>query len=201
MNKVTVAIPTVAPRAARLAKALSSVSAQTSPPGAIAIAYDGLHQGAAANRDRALAMVDTEFVAFLDDDDQMKPEHLRALRQHLDDTGADLVYPWFEVVGGTDPFPQFEHAPWDDQAPHQVPVTFLARTGAIRDAGGFSYAWDISQCSDPGVDADGHRMGEDYRLILRLVKAGATISHLDQRSWLWFHHESNSSGLASRIAW
>lgn len=143
-------------------------------------------------------MVNTEYTALLDDDDTLKPEHLSALMMHAETTGADVVYGWFDVVGGTDPFPQWEGLPWDDDRPHQVPITMLARTDLLRDLGGWSYAWDPSQGEDPGVDADGNRAGEDYRLILRAVAAGAKIAHLNQRTWQWFHHGKNTAGLPSR---
>lgn len=195
---ITVVIPTIPPRAAMLDRALASVHAQTLPAAAVVVETDTGREGAPAVRDRGLARVETDLVAFLDDDDALQPWHLARLAACLDDTGADLVYPWYTVVGGTDPHAQWEGVPWDDATPHQVPVTFLARTEVIRTAGGFSYAWDPSQGADPGVDAYGNRAGEDYRLILRLVAAGARIVHHPERTWLWYHHGANSMGLPSR---
>jgi len=195
---ITVAIPSIAPRTTLLARALASVATQNNPAVAVSIAFDTAREGAPATRDRALAGVTTTWVAFLDDDDEMNPEHLQALMMHAETTGADLVYPWYDVVGGMDPFPQWEHDAWCDSAPHQVPVTFLARTDAIRAVGGFSYDWDASQGSDPGVDSGGNRAGEDYRLILRLARGGVKIVHLDQRTWKWHHDSGNTSGLPSR---
>lgn len=196
---VSVAVPSIPSRALLLMRALDSVCAQHLPATAIHVAMDHDRLGAAATRDRALAAVDTEWVAFLDDDDEMYPTHLRALAMHQETTGADLVYPWFDVAGGTDPFPHWRGVPWDGANPHQVPVTFLARTAAIRDAGGFSYGWDPSQGEDPGTDPEGNRAGEDWRLMLRLVAAGAVIVHLNQRTWRWHHHDTNTSGLPSRV--
>lgn len=191
-------VPSIPPRRELLARALGSVARQTRPAAAISVAVDLRRQGAPATRDRALAAVDTELVACLDDDDELGPEHLAKLAACMDATGADLVYPWYEVVGGTDPFPQWYGAPWDDTRPHQVPVTWLARTALVRQVGGFSYGWDPSQGADPGTDADGNRAGEDYRLILRMVAAGARIVHLPERTWRWFHNSGNTSGLPSR---
>jgi glycosyltransferase involved in cell wall biosynthesis len=195
-----VAVTAIPPRLAcgMLARALGSVARQSRPPAAAAVAVDVDRAGAPATRDRALAMVDTEYVAFLDDDDELGEDHLALLAAEAARTGADLVYPWYTVDGGVDPHAAFEGVPWDDARPHQVPVTFLARTRAIRAAGGFSHAWDPSQGEDPGTDALGNRAGEDYRLILRLVALGAAIVHLPVRTWTWHHHSRNTMGLPSR---
>lgn len=198
MTQITVAIPSIAPRTKLLTRAMDSITTQRFPAVAVSIAFDTERQGAASTRDRALAGVRTQWVAFLDDDDELNPEHLQALMMHAESTDADLVYPWFDVVGGTDPFPYLEGVAWNNQEPHQVPVTFLARAAAIRDVGGFTYDWDASQGEDPGVDATGNRAGEDYRLILRLAREGAKIEHLNQRTWKWHHDSGNTSGLASR---
>ena len=167
-------------------------------PVRVLMTTDVERRGAAHNRDVGLSLVRTPYVAFLDDDDELLPHHCSTLLEVLRLSDSDLVYPWFTVVGGTDPFPQWEGVPWSDSEPRQVPVTFLAKTDAVRAVGVFSYAWDPGQGDDPGVDADGNRAGEDYRLILRLVAAGAKIRHFPHRTWLWHHHESNTSGLPSR---
>jgi glycosyltransferase involved in cell wall biosynthesis len=197
-GEVTVIIPSFPKRAPLLARALASVTAQTRPVAAISVAVDLDRQGAPATRDRALAAVQTELVAPLDDDDELDPEHLAKLVACMEATGASLVFPWYTVVGGTDPFPQWFGVPWEDNRPHQVPVAWLARTSLVRQAGGFGYGWDATQGADPGVDADGNRAGEDYRLILRMVAAGARIVHLPERTWRWHHDSSNTMGLPSR---
>ena len=76
-------------------------------------------------------MVHTPYVAYLDDDDRLKPNHLELLEHELRRTHADLVFPWFDVVGGDDPFPANEGRPFDPDKPVQIPVTFLARTAAV----------------------------------------------------------------------
>src|SRR3546814_1913273 len=86
-------------------------------------------------RHHGLAMVDTEWTAFLDSDDEMDPDHIEHLLACAEDTGADYVYPWFRVQGGSDPFPMFYGRPWDDDAPHQTTITILVRTGLAQMVG------------------------------------------------------------------
>lgn len=196
---VTVIIPSIPGRTVLLGEAVISVLAQTTKPDALVVAVDHGQVGAPGTRDRALHMVDTTWTAPCDDDDTLGPKHLGALLDAAASTGADLVYPWFDVAGGTDPFPQWEGVPWDNDHPHQVPVTMLARTELLCDVGGWSFGWDPTQGADPGVDRDGNRAGEDYRLILRLAAAGAKIVHLPVRTWTWRHHGGNTAGLPSRV--
>lgn len=200
-SNITVIIPTVAPRREMLARALASVGRQTLQPDTIHVSDDVDRIGGARNRQRALDRVTTELTAPLDDDDEFLPHHLEVLAAELERTNADLTFGWFDVIGGTDPFPWAEGKPWNDAEPHQIPVTWLARTEIVQAVGGFAGDWDVDQAEDPGVDQDGNRAGEDFRLVLRLVNAGAKIAHLNNRSWLWYHHGTNSMGLPSRVAW
>ncbi len=49
--------------------------------------------GAAAARNRGLALADTEFVCFFDSDDIMRPNFMESIREAFDsDSGLDLVY-------------------------------------------------------------------------------------------------------------
>jgi glycosyltransferase involved in cell wall biosynthesis len=189
-----------------LVETLMSVAGQSEPPDVIVVAYDTDRSGAAVTRQAGTDRVGTSLVAYADDDDLLHPQHLERLHATLVETGADLVYPWFDVLNGTDPFPQFYGRPWDNGDPHQIPVTFLARTDVIRAAGGWTEGWDRSSAEDPGVDVDGNRAGEDWHLLLRLVGNGAKIVHLPERTWIWRHWTAgsrvgNSSGLPSRIPW
>lgn len=193
---ITVVVTTIAPRRNLLQRALESVWRQTLQPDAVVIAQDNDRRGAPYNRQNGTDCVATEFVAYLDDDDELYPDHLMALRSELRST-ADLIYPWFDVYGGADPFPAHEGKEWDYI---QVPVTFLARTAAIRAAGGWTNfgRWDES---DAGTDRQGHRAGEDYQLVLRMVELGSGIQHLNRRTWRWYHNTGNTSGLPSRVSW
>lgn len=183
---VTAAIPVHLPRLRTyLHRALDSVLLQTHPVDALSVAVDKEHEGAGATRNRALAGVRTEWTAFLDSDDEWLPEHIALLLAHAEETGADLVYPWFTVPAGWDPLRQFEgkefRGEWlNDQ--NMIPITVLVRTEMLRDVGGFEPrgpAWN--PC-------------EDYAAWLKLRDAGAKIVHLNRRTWLWHWHSGNTSG-------
>jgi len=191
---VTIAIPSIPPRRELLARALNSVAAQTpAPAAAVSIAYDTTHAGAWATRNRAAAAVRTEWTGFLDDDDELLPHHLDHLLRVHAITGADMVWGWFDVVGGIDPFPTYRGRQYDPGQPHIVPITYLVRTAALHHAlavmGGF-------QADDP------HHGGswdvQDQPLIDTLVKLGYTLHANPSTTWLWHHHGRNTSGLPTR---
>lgn len=180
------AVPTIPPRAGELARALKSISAQTHPVAEVAVAVDIFKQGAADTRNRAKQMLHTQWTCFLDDDDEVYPQHVQRLLGHALDTGADLVFPWFDVAGGTDPFPKLEHHPWDDGSPHMFPITVLVRT-------------ELAQAVD--FETPGLRPAcapEDWTYWNALLAQGAHFAHLEERTWLWHHDSANTSGLAAR---
>jgi len=191
---ITVCIPTIAPRSLQLLRSVRSVAAQTMPAAAISIAVDHERQGAPATRQRALDAVQTEWVAFLDDDDYFRPEHLEHCYQHAMDTGADFVYSWFDVIGGTDPFPSTHFTePFDPANPIETTITTLVRTGLAKEVG------------FKELDRGGANTGEDRFFTLGCLEAGARISHLVERTWYWVHwgtgqpgRPGNTSGLPTR---
>lgn len=187
---ITVVIPTIRGREKMLARARQSVADQIYRPVQVIVIEDVGKAGAARNRQQGLDQVATEWVAFLDDDDEMLPGHLLALVRAQQIHGADIVWPWFDVQGGTDPFPMHEGRQWDPTNPHQIPITVLARTEAVRAVGGFH---DMPEGS---LDPRGQRAGEDWDLWLRMSAAGYRFHHVNERTWIWNHHGGNTSGLA-----
>lgn len=192
MTTVSVIIPTIPERSALLQRAIASVMAQTRLPDEICIAVAKPDEPAWSTRDRALRMATSEAVAPLDDDDEFMPHHLEACGRAMDETGADVLFPWFEVVGGTDPFPGEFGTPWDPECPRETTTVIFARRTAMVAVGGYRFA-------DGDRLADGsHRAGEDSDLIKRMNAAGCRISHLPERTWRWHHHFQNTSGLPER---
>lgn len=186
---VSVVIPTIPPRARLLARAVASVAQQTHPADEIIICNDIEGRGAPWSRDHALRTATSEWVAFLDDDDVLLPIHLERLIAHQEATNADMVFPWFTVVGGTDPFPQHFGRQFDINDPTQTTITFLVRREAALAVGGFRE-------EDAATDAEGNRAGEDFAFVCNLARAGYKIEHLAERTWLWHHWGGNLSGLS-----
>jgi glycosyltransferase involved in cell wall biosynthesis len=193
---VTVAIPSIPPRSALLARALASVAGQESPAAAVSVAIDLERAGAPATRQRALDAVLTPWVAFLDDDDVMLPEHLAVLLDGAAEHGADYVFSYYTVVDGqgreqpgVDPLQHFG-AVFDPADPHQTTITVLVRTELAR-AVGFHEP-------PPGALISGQSYGEDFGFTVGCVAAGARIVHVPRRTWLWAHHGSNTSGRPDR---
>lgn len=202
MTTVTVVIPSIPGREELLARAVASVWAQTRKPDAVLLSPDPDRSGAAATRNRALAKVTTEWVGWLDDDDLLLPNHLSICLDHAAKTGADLVYPGMEVVGGRDPLAcpvngilvnpyQVPFGP--EQAQHLyevgnfIPVTYVARTGLVRAAGGFP-----EPVADPSKGSG--RVEEDYGLLRTLLEMGAIFSHAPVKTWRYNFHSANTGG-------
>lgn len=163
-------------------RAVASVAAQTYPPkGGIAVALDEAGNGAAATRNRALDLVATEWVAFLDSDDELYPDHLRKLARFIRLSGVDLAYSGWV---GPDPTGMFgkQFDPGLLRRSNYIPVTVLARTAAVRAAGGFQDHPD--EHGDPC---------EDWGLWLAMVDQGARFGHLPVRTW-----RMNSGGTRGR---
>jgi hypothetical protein len=190
-GEITVITPTILPRAILLGRARASVAAQKRPADAHVIMVDHEHNGPGPTRNAALALVETEWVAFLDDDDELLPHHLRALEKMTYWSAADVIYPLGRYVTGDDPLRQMG-VPFDAgrlRAGNFIPVTVLARTAAVRAVGGF-----------PTPD-ESPRMGpqpcEDWGLWLRMIDNGSRFAPLHQVTWLCHTHTGpygNTSG-------
>lgn len=194
--KITVCTPTHLGRPSwMLNQALESVLRQTHPAAALSLAIDVDKQGAAATRQRALDAVQTDWVAFLDSDDVFLERHLELLAKHAQDTGADFVYSWFKVLTATgqvmedDPIFPLTHYmnPFDPEDPIETTITTLVRADLAKQVG--------FQALDRGHDINS---GEDRRFTLECLAAGAKISHLVRKTWLWRHHGYNTSGLPTK---
>lgn len=193
---ITVCIATIPPRADRLAKALESVAQQTLQPAAIVVEYDHARTGAAATKNRALARVTSQWVAFLDDDDEMYPAHLEKLRTAADKYSADVVYsiPFIpQMAGGIrDEYrPGLEFSADELRRRSYIQTTSLSRTEHAKAGGGF---W----CPE-GSKYD------DWGFYLGMLDAGARIFHLPEQTFIWNHwghggpgKPGNTSGLPDR---
>lgn len=187
MTTISVVVPTIPPRARLLMRALASVAAQTRMPDEIIVTVDHDARGATWTRQHGLDQATGDWVAFLDDDDELLPLHLERLLEVAESSDADMVFPWFHVVGGRDPFPQHFGRQWNRTDPTQTTITFLVRRQAAIDCGGFL------EPDDAGTDGDGHRAGEDFRFVCRLGEKHRIV-HLPERTWRYHHDSHNTSG-------
>lgn len=199
---VSVVIPTIPGREKLLERAVNSVREQARPADDLIVYVDDRRKGAAHARNHALTQVATQWVAWLDDDDVLMPNHIDVCMDMLETTGADLCYPGMIAVGGRDPLACPVNnvlvnpycVPFrQEQADHLltvgnfIPITWVGRTGLIRAVGGFPEPWaDESKGSG--------RVEEDYGLLMNLLRAGAQFVHAPVRTWRYFFHSGNTGG-------
>lgn len=169
-------------------RAVESVFSQTHPASSLIVENDVEKTGAAETRHRALMKATTEWVAFLDSDDQLLPDHLKTLIEAAEEHQADYVYSWFHTWNCVDPFPQWFGQPWDNDNPHATTITTLVRTEIAQQVGFLDYA------KGPNVPVS----DEDHRFTLGCMRAGAKIVHVPERTWIWNHHGDNTAGLPNR---
>lgn len=187
---VDVVIPTILPRTELLARAVRSCEAQTTQPNKVITVLDEHWEGPSQTRNRGLADVESEFVAFLDDDDELLPFHLEVCLMYAEDLDADLVYPMFTRedrynpfrVDGASPFGR----PFDDRLRRAIesennfiPVTVLIRTEVVRAVGGFPLR---------NSDEWPHHANEDWGLWRKLLAVGAVFAHAPHVTWTWHPH-------------
>lgn len=192
MPEISVVIPTHPARIKNgmTKRAVGSVLGQSRPASAIIVEQDLLGAGAPATRNSGLQKVTTEWVAFLDSDDQLKKEHLQVLFDGAMESGADYVYSWYEAIGfGKDPLPHFGRA-FDPEKPTQTTITTLVRTELAQEVGFRNVT--------PGKLINGERFGEDFQFTVEVLAKGGKIVHIPRRTWLWNFHGQNTSGLPTR---
>lgn len=191
--KITVVTPSIPPRTqvgGLLRRAVYSVRKQTfQPTGGISVALDVDKQGAAVTRQRALDAVrpDSDWVAFLDDDDTWYPHHLETLKELVEESGADYAYSWFD---GNNPFPMHRGKQMSENFDemHHTTMTIMCRTelakaaGFLQPEGPMHHEW----------------AGEDWQFMQRCHKLGAKFIGTGEITWTYHVHTGNTSGLPER---
>lgn len=191
---VTVVIPTIPPRATlTVDRALMSVMHQTTYARYV-VETDVTHTGSAATRNRALERVQTEWVLWLDDDDQLMPHAVQLLVEAQQRTGADVVSgrAWVpQSETHAEPTPSLRDG-WVDklavQATSRLTVTSLMRTEQVRAVGGFEFRRDPVS----GMELD------DYGLYWKLAEAGLSFWRLPDHTFIWNIWGGNTSGRPDR---
>jgi glycosyltransferase involved in cell wall biosynthesis len=192
---IAVVIPTFADRKNLLGTALQSVAYQTRAPDVVVVEWDTYREGAAATRNQALSRIgDCEWVAWLDDDDYLLPWHLKDLEQAAKESGADVIYPYFQTRGSGDPLGWKGNPPDSSElrVHNFIPVTYMARVNDVREVGGFPEPFS----------PDWMRPHEDWGLLVKLLDAGARFHHHPAETWVWNFHtaQTGGQGLAPEMA-
>lgn len=205
--EVTVVIP-VLNRADLIVRCLDSVAAQTCLPRRIIVVDNGStdgtqgaiedwrnthpeielllieekKQGAARARQRGLKEVDTEFVYFLDSDDEMMPDLIEKATKAIGD--ADIVH-WKVKQNSLDGEqaikPYYESSLLRRQFYNSIlcTVSYMARTEVMRKTGG----WNESL-----------RVWDDWELGIRILLSTNKINHLSETMVLVHCQEESITG-------
>jgi len=194
MNTVTVLIPHIPVRPNALTRAVKSVAVQTHKPDALHIEVDVNRTGSAATRNRGLQAVRTTWVAFLDDDDELRPNHLQVLLDCAVSDDVDVVYAGCTVLdpNGRDvplqeEWGRFGHEFDPDllREKSYIPVTCLARL-------------DLARSALFGPPSGVTSNYDDWGFYVRMLDLGAKFVHVPQKTWIWNHHGKNTSGRPDR---
>lgn len=189
-DTVTACIPTIPVRSDLLyTRAIPSIFRQTHPVSEIAIAVDNKKNGAWENRNNAIKMATSEWVAFLDDDDEFLPHHVGTLLTAAHEHQADVVWGWFEVIGGSDPFPESRGVQWNPESPLVFPITCLVRRSLILDSKA------TFMVDEPSW---GSWFYQDFPFWKSIHDAGGKFLAIPDITWNWHHHGKNTSGLPNR---
>ncbi len=197
-------------------RAMRSADAQRPTCERCIVVSDEQRHGAWWARNRGLEQVETSWVAWLDDDDWLYPNHLKVLTRGANRSGADMVFSYADFPDGRDPLAcclggklieRPAAVPFgSDQRLHLdsrdreycpacryltgnfIPVTYLVRTELVRAVGGFPEPYSM-----PTVRTSGEC--EDYLLLLKMLDAGASFHHVvDVCTWAYTMHGANTGG-------
>jgi glycosyltransferase involved in cell wall biosynthesis len=206
--EVTLVIPTIPERSLLLERAMRSAERQTHPFTKIIVEHAGPEDDAAITRQRGLGRVKTEWVTFLDDDDELEPSHLFWLTNTQQSTEADIVYTWFRPYENDEPVPERPGmlqlnghtalgSPWSRMHKDELiagrwcfHLTALFRTQMLLDIGGFQA---------PGRGKGMTYLSEDLDIEQRLVEAGARVAHCPQRTWRWHWWDGRTMGQPANL--
>lgn len=193
---VAIVIPTIPPRHGMVLEAVESVLNQAADGVIPIVVQDRRREGAWATRNQGIAhacSMDVDWIGFLDDDDLLLSNHVETLLQVARDHDARVVWSWFDVEGGRDPFPLHRGKPYDPEHPHIFPIPYLVEATAMRqmfhETGGFQ--------ADP--NGTGNWLIQDWPVVDALwrITEGA-FACTPEVTWIWRHHGRNTSGLPGR---
>jgi hypothetical protein len=193
---VTVVIPyhEERKRNGMLDRAIASVEAQTARPGSLLLEPDLNREGSATTRNRALSKIATEWVLWLDSDDQLTPHAVQLLTEAQQETGADVVSGAAWIPQRPDhsepgpPVPPGRLDPGFVTARSVLHVSSLVRVSLARECGGFEFRRDPAS----GM------MLDDFGFYSKLAEAGASFWRIPETVLIWHVHGANTSGKPDR---
>lgn len=184
---ITVCIPAHPARfrSGLLSRALNSVFAQTLQPERVLILNDTGREGVGVIRQRLLDQVSTQWVAWIDSDDEWSsPDHLEKLKRVADETDSVYVFSWFHAL--VDPLGHFG-LPFNPCSPYHTTMGILERTDLAKEVG------------FPPSATHGRFSNEDWAHITGFAKLacerGLKMTHLAERTWTYSMGHGNTSGL------
>jgi glycosyltransferase involved in cell wall biosynthesis len=200
MLDIAVLIPVHPNRIANgmLERALKSVISQTVQPREIHVVNDINGYGSGITRNIGLEMVRSEWVAFLDSDDEWLPHHLETLasavvtREISGEQPVDVVYAGCRILDANEQEVELIEEwgrfgkPFDADILRDrsyIPVTSLVN---------MKYAFGAQFIPPTGSIYD------DWGFYLQLLNKGAKFLHIPEITWIWHHHGQNTSGQATK---
>lgn len=173
INKIAIITPTIPRRHELLAECKDSVLSQTWGGEVFhAVGIDTFHDGPSVVRNNIIRDLDPSFewLAFVDDDDVVFPEHLAILIEASAD--ADVIYSDCIEEGFIKTWKTRAFNYNEVKADNYIPVTVLMRRSLFEKVGGY-------KISPPG---------EDQELWLRCAEAGARFVYVPKVTWKYRQH-------------
>lgn len=143
------------------------------------VEFDFDREGPAVVRNRIVAASTAPWLAFVDDDDRVYPNHLETLTAAQEASGADVVYSFGKVTGRLAEV-GFAHdctLTKLDAHNNTIPVTALVRRSVFDAVGGFPT----------------HMRNEDHGLWLAIRDHGGSFQCVHEVTWEYHFHGSNRS--------
>jgi glycosyltransferase involved in cell wall biosynthesis len=194
---VTICTATIPTRNDLLQRCIQSVKNQTLQPTKHLIKLDDQRLGPCAMLDAMIEEATTKYVAILDDDDELLPNHIESIYKTIVEQDADLVYPHFKYSNLPDAghLEKYRGVAWSNNNIHQVAITWIAKRESILEVGGFSKDFYINSME---LDNEGNRIGQDFVMIKKLVAADKKIYHHNEITWIYHVGHPSTQGIPLR---
>lgn len=168
MLDVTVITPSLPWRSLKLARCINSVADQETSVANHLIQVDLQQKGPVSVRNNLARNVETEWIAFLDDDDVLLPHHFSKHKSFMVDD-VDVVFSWCDIVhedGGRATMKSFFDKKRTLKGPNTLPITVTMRKSLFDKVGGFP-----------------DKRFEDWELWKAISKHDAVFRGIEEVTW------------------